>query len=136
MNTTRRRLLLAGLALPAVAKEAAAAAPGAAAGGWAPGHPIRFIVPFPAGGATDVVARVLGERMQQRLGQPVVIENRTGSGGNIGMEAAAQAAPDGHTLVMAPWARWRSTSTCTAVSPSTPCAASRRFPWPSAPTTC
>jgi tripartite-type tricarboxylate transporter receptor subunit TctC len=100
MNTTRRRLLLAGLALPAVAKGAAAAAPGAAAGGWAPGHPIRFIVPFPAGGATAVVARVLGERMQQRLGQPVVIENRTGSGGNIGMEAAAQAAPDGHTLVM------------------------------------
>ncbi|MCI0756060.1 Bug family tripartite tricarboxylate transporter substrate binding protein, partial [Teichococcus vastitatis] len=100
MNTTRRRLLLAGLALPAVAKGAAAAAPGAAAGGWAPGHPIRFIVPFPAGGATDVVARVLGERMQQRLGQPVVIENRTGSGGNIGMEAAAQAVPDGHTLVM------------------------------------
>jgi tripartite-type tricarboxylate transporter receptor subunit TctC len=96
MFTTRRRLLAAGLALPAIARPAGAFAQA----GWMPNHPIRFIVPFPAGGATDVVARVLGERMQQRLGQPVVIENRTGSGGNIGMEAAAQAVPDGHTLVM------------------------------------
>jgi tripartite-type tricarboxylate transporter receptor subunit TctC len=68
--------------------------------GWAPVRPIRFVVPFPAGGATDVVARVLGEKMQQRLGQPVVVENRTGSGGNIGMENVAHAPADGHAIVM------------------------------------
>jgi tripartite-type tricarboxylate transporter receptor subunit TctC len=94
MKTTRRGLLAASLLLPALSRAQAATE------AWAPTRPVRFIVPFPAGGATDVVARVLAERMQQRLGQPVVIENRTGSGGNIGMENAAHAAADGHTIVM------------------------------------
>jgi tripartite-type tricarboxylate transporter receptor subunit TctC len=93
MKTTRRGLLAAGLLLPSLSQAQTA--------GWAPSHPIRFIVPFPAGGATDVVARVLAERLQQRLGQPVVVENRTGSGGNIGMENAAHAPADGHVIVMA-----------------------------------
>ena len=99
MFIARRGLLAAGLALPSVALPSLARAQGG--GAWAPTHPVRFVVPFPAGGATDVVARVLGERLQQRLGQPVVVENRTGSGGNLGMENAAHSPADGHTLVMA-----------------------------------
>ncbi|PZP46396.1 MAG: ABC transporter substrate-binding protein [Azospirillum brasilense] len=108
MSINRRGLLAAGpalscLALPFLARPALAQGNGAQGNSapWAPTHPVRFVVPFPAGGATDVVARVLGERLQQRLGQPVVVENRTGSGGNLGMENAAHSAADGHTLVMA-----------------------------------
>lgn len=63
-----------------------------------PGKPIRFIVPYLAGGTTDLVARTVGEEMSRRLGQPVVIENRPGAGGNIGMDAVAKAAPDGTTI--------------------------------------
>ena len=63
-----------------------------------PGKPIRFIVPYLAGGTTDLVARTVGEEISRRLGQPVVIENRPGAGGNIGMDAVAKAAPDGTTI--------------------------------------
>jgi len=63
-----------------------------------PSKPIRFIVPYLAGGTTDLVARTVGEEMSRRLGQPVVIENRPGAGGNIGMDAVAKAAPDGTTI--------------------------------------
>jgi tripartite-type tricarboxylate transporter receptor subunit TctC len=59
-----------------------------------------MIVPFVAGGSTDVAARILAEPMAERLGQPVIVENRGGSGGNIGGEMVARAAPDGHTLLM------------------------------------
>src|SRR3712207_3462181 len=68
-------------------------------GGWAPDRPIRFIVPFPAGGATDVWGRMVGDAMAAALGQPIVIENRSGAGGMVGTEAAAKAPPDGHTLL-------------------------------------
>lgn len=65
-----------------------------------PEKPIRFIVPYATGGTTDLVARVVGEKVAARLGKPVVIENKPGAGGNIGMDAVAKAAPDGYTVGM------------------------------------
>lgn len=65
-----------------------------------PAKPIRFIVPYAAGGTTDLVARTVGARMAQTLGQPVIIDNRGGAGGNIGMDAVAKAAADGYTVGM------------------------------------
>ncbi|MEI6161809.1 MAG: tripartite tricarboxylate transporter substrate-binding protein, partial [Roseococcus sp.] len=88
-TTMRRRTALAPLATPALAQAQA----------W-PQRPIRIIVPFPPGGSNDVIARPLAEKLQQRLGQPVVIENRPGAGGAIGAGQVAQAAPDGHTLMV------------------------------------
>src|SRR5438034_3524528 len=70
---------------------------GALAQSW-PQKPVRFIVPFPPGGATDISARLLGERLTQIWGQTVVIENRGGAGGALGAAEAARAAPDGYTL--------------------------------------
>jgi tripartite-type tricarboxylate transporter receptor subunit TctC len=63
-----------------------------------PAKPIKFVVPYLAGGTTDLVARTTGEYVGRKLGQPVVIENRPGAGGNIGMDAVAKAAPDGYTI--------------------------------------
>ena len=75
------------------------------AGAAAPGHaddfpvkPIRWIVPFSPGGATDIVARVVGQKMQEAWGQPVVVENRPGAGGTLAMDIVARAAPDGYTI--------------------------------------
>jgi tripartite-type tricarboxylate transporter receptor subunit TctC len=65
-----------------------------------PVKPIRFVAAFPAGGPSDIVARAIGRRMSEVLGQSVVIENRTGAGGNIGAEAVAKAAPDGYTVLL------------------------------------
>jgi tripartite-type tricarboxylate transporter receptor subunit TctC len=67
-----------------------------------PTRPIRLLVSFPPGGASDLIARTLGQPLSARLGQPVVVENRPGSNGNIAGELAARAAPDGYTLLMAP----------------------------------
>ena len=64
-----------------------------------PSRPIALIVPFPAGGSTDLMNRVVAEKMQQLLGQPVIVDFRPGAGGNLGTEAAARAKPDGYTLV-------------------------------------
>lgn len=71
----------------------------AAAQAW-PSKPIRLIVPFPAGGTADILARILGEKMAESLGQPVVVENRAGAAGGLGAVAAARSAPDGYTLFM------------------------------------
>src|SRR3954464_9460782 len=65
-----------------------------------PARPVRLIVGFPAGGAADITARLIGQWMTERLGEPVVIENRPGAGTNIGTEAVVKAAPDGYTLLL------------------------------------
>ena len=65
-----------------------------------PTRPITLLVPYPPGGATDIIGRVVGQHLSERLGKPVVVENRAGAGGNIGAQAAARAKPDGYTLLM------------------------------------
>ena len=67
-----------------------------------PSRPIRLIVPFPAGGGTDIVGRVLGQKLHESLGQPVVIDNRSGAGGTLGTGLAAKSSPDGYTLLLVP----------------------------------
>ena len=99
MSTPRRRHLLA---LGAIAALAAAlpAAP-ALAQAW-PTKPLTLVVPFPPGGGPDLLARMLGEKMAPRLGQPVVVENKPGAGALVGAQAVARSAPDGHTLLLTP----------------------------------
>jgi tripartite-type tricarboxylate transporter receptor subunit TctC len=90
-------------ALLALAAAAAFGAGGSAGPAWAqawPVKPLRLVTPFPPGGALDTTARVLAPRLGEHLGQPVVIEPRTGAGGSIGAEFVAKAAPDGYTLLM------------------------------------
>ena len=89
-HLTRRFLLAAG----------ALAAPLSARAQAFPDRALRMIIPFPPGGAADFLGRVVGERMARSLAQPVVVENRSGAGGNIGTAAAAQAEKDGHTLLL------------------------------------
>jgi len=65
-----------------------------------PNQPIRMIAPFPPGGSVDIMARLIGDPLDKQLGQRIVVENRSGASGNLGMEAAARAAPDGYTIVL------------------------------------
>ena len=67
-----------------------------------PTRTVKFIVPFPGGGINDVLARIIGEKLQAKWQQPIVIENRTGAGGNIGADLAYQSEPDGYTLLLSP----------------------------------
>src|SRR5262249_19782570 len=66
-----------------------------------PSRPVRFLVPFPAGGSTDVAARVIGEYLSRSLRQQIIVENRTGANGNIGIETAAKSPADGYTVLVA-----------------------------------
>jgi tripartite-type tricarboxylate transporter receptor subunit TctC len=91
MNTPTRRSLLAGAALLAAGAPLRARA--------YPVHAITLVVPFAAGGSTDILARIVSDHLQRALKQPVVVENRTGASGNIGTAAVARAAPDGYTLL-------------------------------------
>ena len=91
LRLPRRALLGAALATPLVAR--------AQSGEW-PNRPVRVVVPFPPGGSNDVIARPLAERLQARLGQPFVVENRAGAGGLIGAGQVAQAPADGYTLMV------------------------------------
>jgi len=95
MTIPRRRFLrlaAGAVAMPAVARVAQAQA--------YPSRPITMVVPFAAGGPTDVLARILGQRMSQSLGQQIIVENVTGAGGTLGAARVAKAAPDGYTMVM------------------------------------
>jgi tripartite-type tricarboxylate transporter receptor subunit TctC len=65
-----------------------------------PTRPVRFVVGYPAGGATDILARLIGQRLSERLGQQFVIENKPGAGNNIGTESVANAEPDGYTILL------------------------------------
>jgi tripartite-type tricarboxylate transporter receptor subunit TctC len=76
------------------------AAPAAWAQSAFPNKPIKIVVPFPAGGTSDVLARLVGQKMSESWGQPVVVENRPGSNGNLGADQVAKSSPDGHTLVL------------------------------------
>src|SRR4029078_6558596 len=67
-----------------------------------PKSAVKFIVPFPAGGINDVLARIAADKLEVSWGQPITVEQKTGAGGNIGADLAAQAEPDGHTLFVAP----------------------------------
>src|SRR5437667_5922536 len=94
-SVSRRALVKAGLAMAAtpIALQVARAQD------W-PNRPVRFIVPLAAGGGLDFVARVVGEYVSRGLGQQVFIENRTGAGGTIGIDAAIKAPPDGYTFLL------------------------------------
>lgn len=112
-----RRSLLAGLAAGVAHPALAQTAP------W-PSRPIRMLVPFPGGGAADVVARLVATQLAAPLGQPVVVENRPGGSTVIAAEAAARAAPDGHTLLFASGATMNSVP---ALLPSVPYDPQRDF---------
>lgn len=89
-----RRSVLGSAAALAVLPPVARARPGF------PDRPIRLVVPYPAGGGTDIVARLLADPVREGLGQPLIVDNRAGAGGNLGAEAVARSAPDGHTLLV------------------------------------
>src|SRR5207253_6754238 len=95
MSLARRKfvqLCLGAVALPAVCGS-----------GWAqsyPSRPISLVVFLPAGAVPDLIGRLIGDALSQRLGQPIIIDNRPGAGGNIALQAVARAQPDGHTLLL------------------------------------
>jgi tripartite-type tricarboxylate transporter receptor subunit TctC len=95
MNLLRRQFLQF-----AAAAAAAPALPQFASALEYPSRPVRIVVGFTAGGSQDPIARLIGQSLSERLGQPFIIENRPGAGGNIATEAVVRATPDGHTLLL------------------------------------
>ena len=95
MKAAARRLF----SLTLVSAAAALAVPHAGAQSF-PNRPIRLVLPFPAGGPTDILGRAIGQKLSEQLGQPVVSDNRPGAGGNLGAEQVAKAPPDGYTLLL------------------------------------
>ncbi len=93
MSLLRRAFLVSFVALASVSAPAAD-------GQVYPSKPIHFVVPYPAGGPLDTVARLLGQKVSESVKQPVIVENKAGAGGNIGAEAVAKSAPDGYTILM------------------------------------
>src|SRR6267378_3737633 len=94
MKLPRRRFLhlaASAAALPVVSRIASAQT--------YPARPVRWIVPYPPGGATDIIARLVGQFISERLGQPFVIENKPGAGANLGTEIVVKSPPDGYTLL-------------------------------------
>jgi tripartite-type tricarboxylate transporter receptor subunit TctC len=89
----RRAILAAPIFAPALV------ATGARAQAWTPTRPLRLVIPFPPGGTTDLIGRMVAERLAPKLGQPVIVENRPGAGGNIAGDFVARAEPDGQTLL-------------------------------------
>src|SRR5579872_4494526 len=91
MDTTRRAVIAGGLAL---------LAGGAARAAEYPERPIRLVVPFPPGGPTDVVGRIVAAQLSEVLGQQVIVDNKAGAGGNVGTDVVAKSKPDGYTLLL------------------------------------
>lgn len=115
MAITRRKTLAR--CLPLIALAAACGMGGAQAQDSYPSKPIRVIVPYPAGGGTDTIARLIGTQLSQRLGQPVVVENKGGGGGSIGAAETARSQPDGYSLGIATVS---TTATNPAINPKIP----------------
>jgi hypothetical protein len=85
-----------------------------------PQRTVTFLCPFPAGGGTDILTRILAQELQDKLKRPVVVENRPGGGTIVAAQAAARAAPDGHTILLAPVTRLPWARACTRRCPTTP----------------
>ena len=92
----QRRILISSFI---AASAAAFGLPALAQGDWPKGKAINYMVPFPAGGTTDVLGRLIGQKLGTALGTSVVIENKGGAGGSVGSEVASRAAPDGYTIL-------------------------------------
>ena len=105
MTSRRTALGLIGVGLPALI-----ASRGSAAALDYPTRPVRFVVGYPPGGATDILARLIGQRLSEKLGQQFVVENKPGAGNNIGTEAVVNAEPDGHTVLLINPANYINTS--------------------------
>ena len=105
MTSRRTALGLIGVGLPALIVSR-----GSAAALDYPTRPVRFVVGYPPGGATDILARLIGQRLSEKLGQQFVIENKPGAGNNIGTETAVNAEPDGYTVLLINPANYINTS--------------------------